>query len=215
MPIFVALAVLALVAGAAVWLQRGQQPAPQSPSAEASPPTPAAAVAVAEAPDAGAAIEDAGTVAAATTEVPDAGPAVVPVLGTLSLTVEPAVAVEIDGAAPRKTPLKIALAPGRHRLRLIDRAQGVDLTRSVVVADKGITTQEVYLQRGAVSVNAPPGAEIAIDGKTVGRAPLKTDVSVYEGGHSVEVTMGASHWRDTFTVKPGQRVYFDVGPQYR
>lgn len=213
MPIFVVLAVLALAAGAWFWLQRGNESAPQNASAEAPPSTPV--VAVAEALDAGAVPDDAGTVAAATNEVPDAGPGVVPVLGTLSLTVEPAVAVEIDGAAPRKTPLKIALAPGRHRLRLIDRAQGVDLTRSVVVADKGITTQEVYLQRGAVSVNAPPGAEIAIDGKTVGRAPLKTDVSVYEGGHSVEVTMGGSHWRDTFTVKPGQRVYFDVGPQYR
>ncbi len=135
--------------------------------------------------------------------------------GTLALTVDPPVRVEVDGRPVGKSPLRVALEPGRRRLRLVDRDRGIDVVRSVTVAAGGTTTESIYLQRGFVSVTAPPGATISIDGKTVGTAPLAQDVSLYEGSHVLEVQAGKAKFREAFTVKPNQRVYFDVGPQYQ
>lgn len=157
--------------------------------------------------------------AGATTEAPASGDAgataTVTSQGTLALTSEPTAAVEIDGVPSGRTPLRIKVAAGKRRIRLIDRKKGVDLTRVVLVPENGTANEAIYLQRGYVSVNAPVGAVIEIDGRQVGKAPLSAEISIYEGTHRVEVTVGTQKWRETFTVKPNQRVYFDVGPQYR
>lgn len=138
-----------------------------------------------------------------------------PAKGTLALTVEPAVSVEVDGQPMGRSPLRVAVEPGRRRIRLLDRANGIDITRSVTVPSGGVANEQIYLQRGFLSITAPPGAVIEIDGKQVGTAPLKQDVQLYEGSHRIEVRVGGATWRDTFTVRPNQRVYFDVGPQYQ
>lgn len=135
--------------------------------------------------------------------------------GVLALKVEPAVNVEVDGKPVGRAPVKVAVAPGRRRVRLFDKRRGVELTRVINVSAQGVTSEEIFLQKGFVSVNAPPGAIVEIDGKRVGKAPLTQEISLYEGSHTVVVTMGKSKWREGFTVKPNQRVYFDVGPQYR
>ncbi len=138
-----------------------------------------------------------------------------PAKGTLALTVEPAVTVEVDGQPMGRSPLRVAVEPGRRRIRLLDRANGIDITRTVSVPSGGVANEQIYLQRGFLSITAPPGAVIEIDGKQVGTAPLKQDVQLYEGSHRIEVRVGGATWRDTFTVRPNQRVYFDVGPQYQ
>ena len=138
-----------------------------------------------------------------------------PAKGTLALTVDPAVSIEVDGQSVGKAPVRVAVEPGRRRIRLLDRANGIDITRTVTVPSGGVANEQIYLQRGFVSITAPPGAIIEIDGKQVGTAPLKQDVQLYEGSHTVEVRVGAAKWKDNFTVRPNQRVYFDVGPQYQ
>lgn len=135
--------------------------------------------------------------------------------GVLALTVEPRVAVKIDGKPVGRAPVRVPLPPGRYKIELEDRGRGIDVTRYVRVAARGVTEEEIYLQKGFVAINAPPGAIVAIDGKRVGKAPLPREVEVYEGSHKLEVTMGKAKFRESFRLRAGQRVYFDVGPQYQ
>ncbi len=148
------------------------------------------------------------------TEAPPAQAQAATARGVLSLLVEPSVSVEIDGKPHGKTPMRVALEPGRHRITFSNRTEGIQTTRTVTVGSGGVTEERVYLQKGFVSITAPPGAVVMIDGKNVGTAPLPGEVAVYEGSHKIEVRMSGARWKDAFTLKPNQRVYFDVGPQY-
>lgn len=163
--------------------------------------------------DAGASSDEAAVVANA--DAATEGSAKPPTEGILALRVEPRVSVKIDGKAVGRAPLRVPLPPGRHKIELEDRRLGIDVTRYVNVSARGVTQEEIYLQKGFVAINAPPGAIISIDGRRVGKAPLSGEVGVYEGSHKLEVTMGKAKFRESFRVRGGQRVYFDVGPQYQ
>jgi serine/threonine-protein kinase len=133
---------------------------------------------------------------------PDSG------IPALDLFVEPVVNVSLDGQPIGRTPLLYWPAPpGRRSLYLTGK--GVSVAKSVVIADAGITRHEIYLARGYITVNAPDGAEVSLDGRALGPAPLK-DVSVYEGSHRLVVTVNESRWEEAFNIAPNERLRFTV-----
>ena len=214
-PVVLGLVAVLLAAAALVYAVTRPGPGPQESVPPAPPVVATPPPAATQLLDAGPAETDAGAQASAP-QAEDAGSAVAPpTQGTLALTVEPPGRVEIDGRSVGRSPVRAAVEPGRRRVRLLDRDRGIDVTRSVTVASGGVTQESIFLQRGFVSVTAPPGATISIDGKQVGTAPLKEDLSLYEGSHVLEVQAGQAKFRESFTVRANQRVYFDVGPQYQ
>ena len=44
----------------------------------------------------------------------------------------------------------------------------------------------------------------------MGVAPLKADLSIWEGSHRILVTVGQSKWSEPFTLFAQQRVSFNV-----
>jgi hypothetical protein len=54
------------------------------------------------------------------------------------------------------------------------------------------TLSEAYAQTGHLSITAPEGAHVKVDGKEVGVAPLKEAVDVLAGLHGVDVDAGES-----------------------
>jgi len=193
--------VLALAAAGAVLFARDRG---WSPSAEL----------VADAgQDAGAADggEDAGMVI--TAEELDAGPVVYdPDSGipALDVTVEPRVGVSMDGQYVGRSPVfSWPVALGRHTLGLRESSQGINTSRVVNVTDGGVTRVEIFLGKGYINVNAPAGAQVAVDGRGFGKAPLR-DVGVYEGSHHIVVTVNASRWEEAFDIKPQQHLSFTV-----
>ncbi|HEY8205956.1 MAG TPA: serine/threonine-protein kinase [Myxococcaceae bacterium] len=144
---------------------------------------------------------------------PDAGPAVYdPDSGipAVDISVEPRVGVSLDGQYIGRSPVFYwPVTPGRHSVGLQDRSQGINLGRSVNVADAGVTRAEFFLGKGYINVNAPAGAEVTVDGRSLGKAPLK-DVGVYEGNHHIVVTVNASRWEEGFEIVPHQHLSFTV-----
>jgi serine/threonine-protein kinase len=117
----------------------------------------------------------------------------------------PEVEVSLGGKHLGHTPLTVPLPPGEHTLELSIPAKGVRTTRTLTVNPQGVTTERFLLGRGSVQVNAPPGAEILLDGRKAGRK-----LSPWEGEHQLVVTSGEGHWEKTFRLEPGQRLTFDA-----
>jgi serine/threonine-protein kinase len=128
---------------------------------------------------------------------------------TLELMVEPSVELTINGKSLGRSPYSAPMAPGKYVVKLIDKSKGISTSRTVVVKASGKTSERIYLSKGFVSISAPDGAGIYIDGRMVGRAPIK-EISVYEGSHHILVTVGKAKWQQSFSVKAHERMYFNV-----
>ncbi len=128
------------------------------------------------------------------------------------LTVQPAVNVAINGKPMGRSPVVASLAPGKHKVSLTDSAKGIDVTRTVTVSRSG-TSEEIQLEMGSVTVEAPDGAEVSVDGKVVGKTPLTKEISIYEGNHRISVMLDKAKWAQKFSVRPGENMHFTVNYQ--
>lgn len=128
------------------------------------------------------------------------------------LTVQPAVNVAINGKPMGRSPVVASLTPGKHRVSLTDSAKGIDVTRTVTVSRSG-ASEEIQLEMGSVTVEAPDGAEVSVDGKVVGKTPLSKEISIYEGNHRISVMLDKAKWAQKFSVRPGENMHFTVNYQ--
>jgi serine/threonine-protein kinase len=167
-------------------------PAPPAPVAEAKPP-PEPAKPVVEAPPV----------------KPPEPPKPPPEPPSLELTVSPPVEVSIDGKAVGRAPVTLPLEAGKHAIVLSDPSQGIRLTRSVTVGKAGKTRHSIVIGKASVSLTAPNGVKVFMDGRVVGTAPVG-DISVFEGSHVIKVKMGKANWSQKFSVKPGDHMTFTV-----
>jgi serine/threonine-protein kinase len=149
------------------------------------------------------ALADAGAVVDAGT--PDAGPQT----GILDLTVDPRVDVSLQGTLLGRTPLSVSLPPGRHVLALTNAVLGIQVARTVTITAGGRTSQQIYLNKGFVTVRAPKDAIVTVNDRLVGAAPVE-ELDLYEGTHQLLVIVNGARWQKTFKLEPGQRVSFDV-----
>jgi serine/threonine-protein kinase len=85
-----------------------------------------------------------------------------------------------------KTPIaSVSLPPGKHTLRLFNKAFGISKTM-VVEIKKGERSDESFVVgRGTLKVNSRPWSEVFINGVSKGKTPL--DAPVYEGTHEVRL----------------------------
>jgi serine/threonine-protein kinase len=174
--------------------------------------TPLPAVDPLAAADAGV-FSDAGTVAQ-TVEVSnssvDAGGVDAGMEPTLELIVDPRVDIFLgDGGVLGRTPFTVPMPPGRHVLSLSNPALGIQTARAVTVAPTGRTTQRIYLNKGFVTIRAPEGSAVQVDGRKVGTAPVE-ELDLYEGYHRLVVTVGGARWQKSFQLEANQRVTFTV-----
>jgi serine/threonine-protein kinase len=138
---------------------------------------------------------DAGT----PTAVVDAGaPApVAPAEIAVSIQSSPILELTIDGTAVGKTPWSGPLAPGAHKLKLENKDLLISAGRTLTVQGAEPISQTFTFAKGSVTVAAPAGAQIFIDGKKQGVAPLPGELSIYEGFHRILVKVGQAQWTET------------------
>jgi eukaryotic-like serine/threonine-protein kinase len=161
-------------------------------SADVRDPTP---------PEASPGLADAGT--------PDGG-ADAGVETVLELIVDPRVEAGLsDGGTLGRTPLSAPLPPGRHVISLSNASLGIQTSRTLTVNPTGRTTHRIYLNKGFVTVKAPPGATVQVDGRKIGIAPVE-ELDLYEGFHRLLVTVDGARWQKNFQLTPSQRIVFDV-----
>lgn len=194
----VLLAVVAAAMALPAWrLWRGRTPAePERPRGAVPQPVPQGPAAAGER----------GATAARPTPSPTAAPT-----GTLELEVDPAVEVRIDGKAVGRAPVKATLPSGRHTVRLYDRARGIDVARTVAIPAGRRLQERILLGTATLTVTAPPGSEVLIDGKAVGTAPI-APLTFYEGAHAIEVRLGGARTERRFNARAGDNLTLDVRP---
>jgi hypothetical protein len=149
-------------------------------------------------------LEDAGLELDSSLAAPDAGSGI----ALLDVSVDPVVLISLDGEDAGRSPLKVQVSVGRHVLRFLDYGRGINTGRAVDVPPEG-ASRNYYLAHGFVVVSAPDGAEVFIDGRSVGKAPLR-ELSLYEGSHRILVDVDGAKWQQSFELGASQRVRFDV-----
>lgn len=137
--------------------------------------------------------------------------------GTLLLESSPTGAeAYVNGTLRGRTPLRLVLEEGTYQVEL--KAPGYEPYRATVRVERGretrvsatlrpIRTGELYLEA------RPEGAEVYIDGRLMGRAPLR--MTLEAGLHEVRVLApGYAEYRAQVEVRPGEsvRLYVELVP---
>ncbi|TFU15251.1 PEGA domain-containing protein [Thermus tengchongensis] len=141
----------------------------------------------------------------------------IPRTGTLLLESSPTGAeAYVNGAFRGRTPLRLVLDEGTYRVEL--RAPGYEPYQATVRVERGretrlsaslrpIRTGELFLEA------RPEGAEVYVDGRLAGRAPLR--VTLEAGLHEVRVLApGYAEYRAQVEVRPSEslRLYVELVP---
>jgi serine/threonine-protein kinase len=235
----VAIALLLLVSAAGIIMKLRQEPGPLEPEdagvlepedAGALAPEDAGALVLEDAgalaPDDGGRVDaplaeefrepsDAGELAASPPSQPDAGaasgPPVVERIPTtqIELFVTPEVDVSLKGRALGRTPLTVALPPGRHTLKLNNEEMGIRTARMIDVRLGDMQTYRIRLGTGSVLIIAPRGTHLTLDGREVGTAPVP-EQSLFEGEHHLRATLGEATWEQSFWLAADKRWTFNV-----
>jgi serine/threonine-protein kinase len=148
--------------------------------------------------------DDAGAQTAAVAPV-DAGEVEV----VLTIESTPAVDVLLDGKLLGRTPFQGRLPAGKKTFTLQNKDLLISTTRTITLKADAISEKYAF-EKGFVSITAPEGSAIFIDGVRIATAPVKGEIPVYEGYHRIQVLFGQAKWNDTFTLYGGQRVSFNV-----
>jgi len=127
----------------------------------------------------------------------------------LELVTDPPVEAALDKKPFGRTPIVIPATPGRHALTLSDQAKGINQTRVVTVKKDGVTSMHLTVGRGTLSVRAPQGARVIVDGRVVGSSPVD-DLHLFEGTHHLKVTLGGAVWQQSFVLRSEQSLRYDV-----
>jgi len=140
-----------------------------------------------------------------------------PRTGTLYLETSPQGAeVYLEGRLQGRTPLRLSLDEGTYRVEF--RLAGYEPYQATVRVEGGRETRLVASLRpfrtGELLLEArPEGAEVYVDGRFLGRAPLR--VSLEAGLHEVRVVApGYAEYRAQVEVRPGEsvRLYVELVP---
>jgi len=212
--------------GGAGWLlsRRAEAPAAPAPPASIQVP-PAAVLPPLEVPDAGAAAAaspaDTRPSTADPLEALDVAPLVAPDAGTaasreppsVDIQVTPALDIFLDDALLGHGTATGQSTPGRHILKVSDGKSLVSL-RTLTVPARGTARVRLVLGTAHITVDAPPGAAVEIDGAAVGFAPIRGQVPVLQGTHELRIALGKAEHRRRFTIAPGETVDFHVGGEH-
>jgi hypothetical protein len=98
---------------------------------------------------------------------------------------------------------QIMLTPGRHELRLVNRALAYDAVHDVDLKPGEMTTLTVAPPPSSLNVTATEPAEVWVDGQRIGESPLSAAVAL--GTHDIVVKRAAGGERRftvTITVNP-------------
>lgn len=131
-------------------------------------------------------------------------------LGRLELSSTPSVLVFIQNKNVGRTPVKLPLPAGKFRVRLTDKKTGINAYRQVRIRAGKTKRVDLKFKTCELTVNAPAGAQITLNRKFLGEAPLEP-LKIYEGDYRLRVTYkGSTPWIQDFTAPGGGTLRYDV-----
>ncbi len=144
--------------------------------------------------------------------VVDAGP-VVPELALVTIDVDPNVELTVDGKVVGRTPWTGRIAPGRKVFQMMNKELGIKTARAITITAGEKNDEKFKLNQGFVTLSAPDGAQVFINERRIGSAPIRGEIRVYEGSNRITVTVGKARWNEQFNLAAGQRINFNVQMQ--
>lgn len=116
----------------------------------------------------------------------------------LALSTKPATEAFLGRQRLGRTPLRTHLPAGRHLLTLKNPRLGLWVTRTIQATGRSKTASFIF-GWGRIRFRLKPGRHVALDGRSLGRAPLPP-VAVLEGRHAVVVTDPFKYKQQRFSV---------------
>ncbi len=118
----------------------------------------------------------------------------------------------IDGGPLSEVPVVADVKPGPHKVRV--EAEGyftIDLEATAVESRLIVAEAKLVEKPGELALKAVAGAEIIVDGKPMGRAPLGKPLSLPAGKHYVAVVRrGHAGWSRELTLARGEARALDA-----
>ena len=114
--------------------------------------------------------------------------------------------VSLDGTSASEAPFIGEVKPGIHTVSVTAKGHDPE-KREIKLVEGGVVALDLPLKEkpAFLAVDAPSGAEIAIDGRVVGSAPLSQPVSLSHGRHYVAVMKtGAVAWTQDVDMTRGE-----------
>ncbi|MEZ4311444.1 MAG: PEGA domain-containing protein [Polyangiaceae bacterium] len=119
------------------------------------------------------------------------------------------VRIAVDGSAEgREAPLIAELSPGRHKVRVyadnhFEEVREIEVTKGAVTAlDMPLRPRPALL-----SIDAPPGGRVSLDGRYVGETPFPAPLELPLGEHTVRIVKdGYGTFTQTLDAGAGQKL---------
>jgi hypothetical protein len=107
---------------------------------------------------------------------------------------------------------QITLSPGRHKVTFVNKQFQVRETRTIDIQAGSIASHTLKLPSGSLSVDAPAGAEVLVDGERIGNAPIRGS-AVAIGTRDIAVRHPSfGDLRQAIDVRYGQHVTVTLSP---
>lgn len=130
-------------------------------------------------------------------------------IGDLKLTTQPEVDVYDGKKHLGRTPLQVELRIGRHKLRFTDKDKRINIYKQYRILPGGKHRDFIEFQKSELTVEAPEGANVLLNGTSVGIAPLGA-IEIYQGQYHLKVNVGTQTWAKWFEAPPGRKINFKV-----
>ena len=119
----------------------------------------------------------------------------------------------LDGGAPKPMPLYEKVKPGTHKVRVM--AEGYYDEDRDVPTEKGAGSIGFDIQlrpkAAKLAVNTDDGADVLVNGRSVGVTPLAEPIALPAGSHFVAVTLnGTRGYAEELALKRGEKRTLDV-----
>ena len=127
--------------------------------------------------------------------------------GTLTITSSPSLALTVDGKDVGEGSATLELPAGKHTV--VGTGQGTTVRRAVTLKAGGKESVNLALEKGALAIDAPPGCDVIVDGKKVGRTPIEP-IELFTGQHRIVVKQGVVEYKQTVGIRAGLEMVLSV-----
>jgi hypothetical protein len=127
--------------------------------------------------------------------------------GTLHVTSNPPLALTVDGKPVGTGEATLELPSGPHNI--VGVGGGVTLKRTVTVRPGATENVSLVVQKGGLAIEAPPGCEVFVDGRLVGKTPIET-LELTQGTHKIVVKQGSIPYTQMVPIQPNVEQFLRV-----
>ena len=98
---------------------------------------------------------------------------------------------------------------GQYRVRFTDKNKRLNIYKKYRIQPGGVHKDRIEFVQGTLTINAPKGSVVYLNGDSLGEAPLGP-IAVYQGRYLVKVSKGGRKWTKWVDAPPGGNVTYNA-----